>query len=74
MSRKDKKFIAALVFMQTGVLIAALSISGQFWQNSNMSLLKLNNMYELSRMIKTDNKSECKNKKQKTKTEQKIKI
>ena len=68
MSKKDKRFIAALMFLQTGILMATISISGKFWSNSIATLMKLNNLQEISSWIHGKNREfESKNKVQKIK-------
>ena len=60
LDRKDKKFISALVFMQTGILILGISLSGKFWHHQTIDVQNLNQLHELSELIK------AKHKKQKT--------
>ena len=59
MSKKDKKFIAALIFLQTGILMATISFSGKFWYQSVANLIGLNQLHELSQVMKeVGNKAE----------------
>ena len=52
MNKQDKKFIAALIFMQTGILICGISVSGYYWHHSLVSLMKMQHLYELSEHVK----------------------
>ena len=59
MSKKDKKFIAALIFLQTGILITTISLSGKFWYQSVANLIGLNQLHELAQTMKeAGNKAE----------------
>ena len=52
MNKKDKKFIAALVFLQTGILLGGISLSGHYWHHSFTRLLKMQHLYEVSKLLK----------------------
>ena len=52
MNKQDKKFIAALVFMQTGILLCGISLSGHYWHHSFVRLMKIQHLYELSEHLK----------------------
>ena len=68
MSKKDKKFIAVLMFLQTGIIVATISISGKFWYESVGSLIKLNNLQEITAWLNGENREfESKDKIQKIK-------
>ena len=56
MNKKDKKFIAALAFMQTGVLMAFISVSAYFWHYSMINVFKMKSLYELSQWVNQENK------------------
>ena len=47
MNKKDKKFISALIFLQTGVVLAIISISGKFWHDQNEVCKSIKNLSEL---------------------------
>ena len=55
MSKKDKKFIAALMFLQIGITVSAISLSGHYWHHSFVKLLKMQHLYEFSQFIKGEN-------------------
>lgn len=52
MNKKDKKFIVALLFLHTGILIGCISLSGHYWHHSFAKLLKIQHLYEVSQMMK----------------------
>ena len=52
MNKKDKKFIVALIFLHTGILIASISLSGHYWHHSFAKLLKIQHLYEVSQLMK----------------------
>ena len=51
MSKKDKKFIAALVCVQTGIIIAAMSIFGKVWHDLTADCKELKNLAKLSQKM-----------------------
>ncbi len=51
MSKKDKKFMVALVFLQTGILIGSISLSGHYWHHSFARLLGMQHLYEVSQFV-----------------------
>jgi hypothetical protein len=63
MTKKDKKFLAALIIAQTGIFITAISLSSVYWYKSVTNLMKLNNLQELSAWVNGEhNKIESENK------------
>ena len=54
MSKKDKRFIAALIAFQIGITISAISLSGHYWHHSFVKLLKMQHLYELSTYMKEE--------------------
>ena len=59
MSKKDKKFIVALFFLHTGILLGGISLSGHYWHHSFAKLLKIQHLYEVSQLMKdTTNKAQ----------------
>ena len=68
MNKKDKRFIAALVFAQTGILLVAITLSGKYWYSSVTKLMKLNNLQEITAWLNGENRDlESKDKVQKIK-------
>ena len=55
LDRKDKKFIAALVFAQTGLLMTAISVSAYFWHHSMVRLQGMGHLYKFSKSLKSIN-------------------
>ena len=53
LDRKDKRFIAALVFAQTGLVMMAISFSAYFWHHSMMDLQKIDRLYNFSQALKS---------------------
>ena len=63
MNKKDKKFIAALVFLQTGVLATVISASGSYWHDQVNECKRIAGLAELSNfMNNTINKAESNHK------------
>ena len=56
MNKKDKKFIAALMIAQTGILLVAISLSGKYWYASVTNLMGLNNLQEITGWLKGENR------------------
>ncbi len=55
MNKQDKKFMAALVFLQTGILVMAISISSKFWHGQIQECKRLNQLAELRDWVKGEN-------------------
>ena len=63
MNKKDKKFIAALAFLQTGILVAVISFSASFWHQQIQECKQISHLYKLSQWVKGENqKKESKTK------------
>ena len=56
MNKKDKKFIAALVLLQTGILATVISASGSYWHNQIAECKKIANLATLVESVKGENK------------------
>ena len=56
MNKKDKKFIAALAFLQTGILVAAISFSASFWHHQTQECKQISHLYELNQWVKGENR------------------
>ena len=68
LDKKDKQFIAALVFAQTGLLIATISFSAHYWHHSMVNLQKMDYLYNFSQALKSTNfkeKTKCESEKEK---------
>ena len=55
MNKKDKKFIAALAFLQTGILATVISFSASFWHQQTQECKKISHLYKLSQWVKGEN-------------------
>ena len=55
LDKRDKKFIAALVFAQTGLVMMAISVSAYFWHHSMMRLQDMDHLYKFSKVLKSIN-------------------
>ena len=55
MNKQDKKFMASLVFLQTGILVMTISISSKFWYSQVQECEKLNQLAELRDWINGEN-------------------
>ena len=53
LNKKDKKFIIALIFMQTGILFLGVSLSSYYWHHSFVRLLGMQHLYKLSQHVST---------------------
>ncbi|MDE0119142.1 MAG: hypothetical protein OXM55_03940 [Bdellovibrionales bacterium] len=51
LDKKDKKFISALAFAQTGLLLMGITLSGYFWYHSLLSVQGMKHLYEISQML-----------------------
>ena len=60
LDRKDKVFVAALVFAQTGLLITTISLSAQYWHHSMVDLQKMSHLYNFSQTLQPTNFKEQK--------------
>ena len=49
---KDKKFIAAMMFCQMGLIMMTISVSADFWQK--LLIEKLNMRHEIKQAIEED--------------------
>ena len=47
MNKQDKKFMASLVFLQTGILVMAISISSKFWHSQVQECKEITRMAEI---------------------------
>ncbi len=56
MNKQDKKFIAALVFLQTSLLILCISISGKFWHDQNKECKEIARMSEIRDWLHGENR------------------
>ena len=63
LDKKDKKFITALVFAQTGLLMMAISVSAYFWHHSMVRLQGMGHLYKFSKALKSINFEKQKQKK-----------
>ena len=41
LNKKDKKFIAAMMFCQMGVIMATIALQGMFWSEHTVSLMNM---------------------------------
>ena len=48
LNKSDKKFISALAFAQTGLLLMGITLSGYFWYRSTLNVQGMQHLYELS--------------------------
>ena len=55
LDRRDKKFIVALIFAQTGLVMMAISFSAYFWHHSMVRLQGMEHLYNFSKMLKSIN-------------------
>ncbi len=51
LNKSDKKFISALAFAQTGLLLMGITLSGYFWYHSMLSVQGMQHLYELSQIV-----------------------
>ena len=51
LNKNDKKFISALAFAQTGLLLMGIALSGYFWHHSLAKLMGMNHLYKLSQIV-----------------------
>ena len=51
LNKGDKKFISALAFAQTGLLLMGITLSGYFWHHSMLDVQGMQNLYELSQIV-----------------------
>ena len=55
LDKKDKKFIFALIFAQTGLVMMAISFSAYFWHHSMVKLQGIDRLYNFSQALKSIN-------------------
>ena len=55
LNKRDKKFVAALAFLQTGILGATISFSASFWHHQTKECKQISHLYELSQWVKGEN-------------------
>ncbi|MDE0118858.1 MAG: hypothetical protein OXM55_02480 [Bdellovibrionales bacterium] len=55
MNKQDRKFMAALVFLQTGILVMAISMSSKFWHGQIQECKQLSQLAELRDWLKGEN-------------------
>ena len=55
LNKRDKKFIAALIFAQTGLVMMAISVSAYFWHYSMARLQGMDHLYKFSKILKSIN-------------------
>ena len=65
LSKKDKKFLAALAFFQVSLIWLGISLSALFWHNAMLNAFEMKKTYELGKWaieevdkVKTEKKLE----------------